>query len=87
MHKMLHWLARWPWIAGVVVLLALTQLSLGPWFVSAWIIIGAVLLTMLVAEAAKSRLGARVPIGVAEGATQVSETSRHQGPASDMQIA
>ena len=56
MEKMLFWLVMWPWVAAVVVALALTQLPLGPWYLSAWLIIGAALLVMTIASAQKRRL-------------------------------
>jgi hypothetical protein len=56
MEKMVYWLVRWPWIAAVVVFLGLTQLPLGPWYVSAWFIIGAALLAMIIARGEKFRL-------------------------------
>ena len=53
MEKILYWLVRWPWIAATVAFLGLTQLPLGPWYVSAWFVIGAALLTMILARAGK----------------------------------
>lgn len=43
MDKMLYWLSRWPWIIGVAVFCALTQAPLGPWYISALLIIGVAL--------------------------------------------
>lgn len=63
MEKMLYWLVRWPWIAAVGVFIGLTQLPLGSWYVSAWFVIGASLMAMILARAAKSRLAdAIVPL-------------------------
>jgi hypothetical protein len=60
MEKTRYWFVKWPWIAGVVVFLALTQLPLGPWYVSAWFVLGAALLAFIIARAAKLRLAAAV---------------------------
>jgi membrane protein implicated in regulation of membrane protease activity len=67
MEKMLYWLVKWPWIAAVVVFLALTQLPLGPWYVSAWFISGAAFLAMIVARAEKSRLVEAIALRTREG--------------------
>lgn len=56
MDKLLYWLVKWPWIAAIVVFLGLVQLPLGPWYVSAWFVIGAALLAMIFARAAKLQL-------------------------------
>jgi hypothetical protein len=56
MEKMLYWPVRWPWLAALVVFVGLTQLPLGPWYVSAWLVIGATLLAMILAKAEKLRL-------------------------------
>ena len=56
MEKMLYWLVKWPWIAAIVVFLGLAQLPLGPWYVSAWFVIGAALLAMILARRAKFSL-------------------------------
>jgi hypothetical protein len=59
MEKILYWLVKWPWIAGVVVFLALAQLPLGPWYVSAWFVLGGTLLTFIIARAEKLRQALR----------------------------
>jgi hypothetical protein len=56
MEKMLYWLVKWPWFVAIVVILGLAQLPLGPWYVSAWFMIGVALLAMHFARAAKFRL-------------------------------
>ena len=63
MEKMLYWLVKWPWIAAIVVFLGLTQLPLGPWYVSAWFVIGAALLAVIIARAAKFRLAEAMALG------------------------
>ena len=57
MGKKLYWFVKWPWVSAVVVFLGLTQLPLGLWYVSAWFIIGAALLALIVVRAEKLRLG------------------------------
>ena len=56
MEKMLYWLVKWPWIAAMVVFLGLAQLPLGPWYVSAWFVIGAALLAMALVRVVKLSL-------------------------------
>lgn len=56
MEKMFYWLVRWPWIAGLVVFLVLTRVSVNPWYISAWLLIGISLAVVVVARALKSRL-------------------------------
>ena len=56
MEKMLYWPVRWPWLAALIVFAGLIQLPLGPWYVSAWLVIGAILLAMILANAEKLRL-------------------------------
>ena len=56
MDRVLFWLVRWPWLWAVAVLLGLTQLPLGPWYVSAWLGIGVALLVMMIARAKKLQL-------------------------------
>jgi hypothetical protein len=53
---MLYWPVRWPWLAALAVFVGLTRLPLGPWYVSAWLVIGATLLAMILAKAEKLRL-------------------------------
>jgi uncharacterized protein (DUF58 family) len=53
---MLYWLVKWPWFVAIVVVLGLAQLPLGPWYVSAWFMIGVALLVVNFARAAKFRL-------------------------------
>jgi uncharacterized protein (DUF58 family) len=56
MEKVLYWLVKWPWFVAIVVVLGLAQLPLGPWYVSAWFMIGVALLVVNFARAAKFRL-------------------------------
>ena len=56
MEKMLYWPVRWPWLAALVVFVGLTQLPLGPWYVSAWLVIGATLAAMILVKAERLRL-------------------------------
>jgi hypothetical protein len=56
METMLYWLVKWPWFVAIVVVLGLAQLPLGPWYVSAWFMIGVALLVVNFARAAKFRL-------------------------------
>ena len=56
MDKILYGLVRWPWAVGVVVFLVLTQLPLGPWYISAMFVIGVALVATSIAWRLKSRL-------------------------------
>jgi hypothetical protein len=75
MEKLLYWSVRWPWIAGTLVFLGLTQLPLGPWYVSAWFVIGVALMTVVAARAEKARLSAAIasrrPTRIAPEATKL----------------
>jgi len=65
MEKMLYLLVRWPLIEAAVVFVLLTQVPFGaPWYVTAWFVLGASMLAMVVTQKEKSRLEqrfARVP--------------------------
>jgi hypothetical protein len=56
MDRMLNWLVRWPWIIGVAVFCALTQVALGPWYISAMFIVGAALVATSLARRLKWKL-------------------------------
>lgn len=56
MDRMLYWLSRWPWIVGVAVFSALTQVPLGPWYISAMFIIGIALVATSLARRLKLKL-------------------------------
>ena len=56
MDKMLYWLVKWPWIVGVAVFAVLTQVPLGPWYISALFIIGVALFATSIARRLKLRL-------------------------------
>ncbi len=60
MEKTLYYLVRFPWAVGIVVLLALAQAPLGPWYVSAWLVVGVSLMAVVLARAAKLRLAESV---------------------------
>jgi membrane protein implicated in regulation of membrane protease activity len=62
MEKMLYWFVKWLWIAAILAFLGLAQLPLGPWYVSAWFVIGAALLAMIVARTAKFRLAEAIAL-------------------------
>lgn len=56
MDKMLCWPVKWPWTVGVAVLFVLTQVLLGPWYISALFIIGVALFATSIARRLKLRL-------------------------------
>lgn len=56
MDRMLNLLVRWPWIIGVAVFCGLTQVALGPWYISAMFIIGAALVATSLARRLKWKL-------------------------------
>ena len=56
MEKMLFWLVRWPWIAAAVVFAGLTQLQLGPWYLSIWLMLGIAVVALIVARAERAHL-------------------------------
>ena len=69
MERMLYWFVKWPWVAAIVVFLGLAQLPLGPWYVSAWFVIGAALLAMILARTAKFRLAEAIALRRRKGQT------------------
>ena len=57
MEKIIYRLVQWPWLAALVVFLILVQLPLGPWYLSAWFVLGASLFAMILARNTKIRVG------------------------------
>jgi len=62
MDKKLYRFVQWPWMAGIIVFLAVAQVPLGPWYFSAWFVIGAALLALVLARAAKLSLTGASPL-------------------------
>jgi hypothetical protein len=56
MEKTMYWLVRWPWIGTALVSVLLAQLAFGPWYISAWFVLGALMLAMTVTRAERTRL-------------------------------
>ena len=56
MNKLLYAFSRWPWLVGLAVFAGLYQLPLGPWYVSAWFIVGASLFALIFARNTRVRL-------------------------------
>jgi hypothetical protein len=50
------WLVRWPWVVTVLALLALTQLQLAPLYLTAWLILGVAIPTLIFARIENFRL-------------------------------
>ena len=48
MEKLLYWLVTWPWMVGILVFLGLTLVYLGPWYLSAWFVLGTSFLALSV---------------------------------------
>jgi hypothetical protein len=57
METMLYWLVTWPWFVAIVVVLGLAQLPLGPWYVSAWFMIGVALLVVKLRQSGEIQAG------------------------------
>jgi hypothetical protein len=55
-EKLLYWLVKWPWMVGILVFLGLTQVYLGPWYLSAWFVLGTSFLALSLTARARSWL-------------------------------
>jgi len=56
MKMMFSWLVGWPWVGAVLLVVAITELTIVPWYLSAWLAIGLAMMAMVIVRRLRVRM-------------------------------